>query len=48
MSSPHEIDMEDILNCEDPPDFDWISIKHPSKKYVKMEFSVPLLPNLPI
>ena len=21
----HEIDMEDILNCEDPPDFKWIS-----------------------
>jgi len=24
-----EINIEDVLNCEDPPDFDWISTKDP-------------------
>jgi len=24
-----EIDMEDVQNCEDPPDFDWISYEDP-------------------
>jgi len=29
-----EIDMEDVLNCEKPPDFNWISHEDPNQKYV--------------
>ena len=25
-----EIDMEDVLNCQDPPNFNWISTKDPN------------------
>ena len=26
-----KIDMEDFLNCKDPPNFDWISTEDPDK-----------------
>ena len=41
-----EIDMEDILNCGDPPDFDWISHEDPNQRYVKVEFAAPTPPNM--
>ena len=41
-----EIDLEDVLNCEDPPDLDWISHKDPDQKYVKVEFATPMPPNM--
>ena len=31
-----EIDMEDILNCQGPPNFDWISTGDPDQGYVKV------------
>jgi len=40
-----EIDMEDVLNYEDPPDSDWISYKNPSQRYVKVKFAAPMPPN---
>ena len=42
-----EIDMEDVLNCEDLPDFDWISYEDPDRKYVNVEFAAPMPPNTP-
>jgi len=33
-----EIDMEDILNCENPPDFDWISTKDLTKGMLRWSF----------
>ena len=42
-----EIDMNDILNYDDPPDFDCISYEDPNQGYVKVEFSVPMPPNKP-
>ena len=41
-----EIDLEDVLNCEYPLDFDWISHDDPDQRYVKVEFVVPTLPNM--
>jgi len=32
LSLSPEIDMEDILNCEDPPDSDWISYEDPYRR----------------
>ena len=29
-----EIDMEDALNCQDPPDFDWILTEDPNQGHV--------------
>jgi len=42
----YEIDMEDVLNCQDPPDFDWISIKDPDQGYAKVEFAAPMPPSI--
>jgi len=42
-----EIDMEDVLNDEDPPDSKWISYKDPDHGYVRMEFSAPIPRNKP-
>ena len=42
-----EFNMEDILNWQDTPDFDWISIEDPDQGYVKMELAAPRLPNIP-
>jgi len=42
-----EINMEDVLNCEDPHDFNWISIEDPDQRYVKVEFIAPMLPSIP-
>ena len=42
-----EIDMEDILNYEDPPDSKWISPEDPDQGYVKVEFSSPMALNKP-
>jgi len=39
--------MEDILNCEDPSDFDWISTEYPNQRYVKVEFTAPMPPSIP-
>ena len=41
-----QIDMEDVLNYEDPLDFDWIC-EAPNQRYVKVEFAAPMLPNIP-
>ena len=40
-----EIGIEDVLNCEDPLDSDWISYENPNQRYVKMEFTAPMPPN---
>ena len=42
-----EIYMEDVLNCEDPPDFDWISHEDPNQTYVKVQFVASMPPNIP-
>ena len=42
-----EIDIEDVLNCEDPTDFDWISTEDPNQRYIKVEFAAPIPPNMP-
>ena len=42
-----EIDMEDVWNCEDPPDSDWIFYEDPHQAYVKVEFAIPMPPNKP-
>ena len=39
--------MEDVLNCEDLPDFDWISTEDPDQRCVKVEFTTPMPPNMP-
>ena len=41
-----EVEMEDDLNCQDPSDFDWISIKDPDQGYVKLEFAAPTPPSI--
>ena len=42
-----EINIEDISNCQDPPNFDWISTEDPNYRYVKVEFTAPWPPNIP-
>ena len=42
-----DIDMEDGLNCQDPSNFDWISIEDPDQGYVKVEFTAPTPPSVP-
>jgi len=42
-----EIDMEDVWNCEDPPNSNWISYEDPDQGYVKVEFAAPMPPNKP-
>ena len=42
-----EIDMEDVLNFEDPPDSYWIFYEDLDQRYVKVEFAAPMLPNMP-
>ena len=42
-----EIGMEDILNFQDPPNFDWISIEDPDQGCFKVEFAAPLPPSIP-
>ena len=42
-----EIDIEDVWNCEDPPDADWISFEDPDQGHVKVEFIAPMPPNKP-
>jgi len=42
-----EINIENVLNCEDPLDFNWISHEDLDQRYVKMEFATPMLPNMP-
>ena len=39
--------MEDVLNCEDPLDFDRISHEDPNQRYVKVELAAPMPPNMP-
>ena len=39
-----EIDMEDVWNCEDPLDSDWISYEDHNQEYVKVEFPIPMPP----
>ena len=40
-----EIDMEDVQNCENPPDSEWISYENPDQGYVKVEFAALMPPN---
>ena len=42
-----EIDIEDVLNCHDPPDLHWISYKDPDQRYVKVELPAPMPSNIP-
>jgi len=42
-----EINTDDVWNCEDPPDSDWISYEDPDQRYVKLEFAAPMPPNKP-
>ena len=42
-----DLDMEDVLNYEDPPDSDWISYEDPDQRYIKVEFSAPMPPSTP-
>lgn len=44
---PPEIDIEDVLNDEDPPDSERISYEDPNQGNVKVEFSAPMPPNKP-
>ena len=39
--------MEDVWNCEDPPDSEWISYEGLDQGYVKVEFATPMPPNKP-
>jgi len=41
----HENDIEDVWNCEDPLDSDWISYEDPDQGYPKVEFATPMPPN---
>ena len=41
-----KINMEDVLNCKDSSDFDWISHQDSSQRYVKVEFTAPMSPNM--
>jgi len=34
------------LDCEDPPDFDWISYEDPNQRYVEVEFAAPVPRNM--
>jgi len=45
LSLSPNIDMEDVWNCEDPLDSDWISYEDPNQGYVKVQFAVPMPPN---
>ena len=42
-----EIDIENILTCQDPPDFDQISAEDPDQRYVKLEFAALIPPSIP-
>jgi len=42
-----EINIEDISNCQDPPNFDWISSEDPNQGYVTMEFATLMQPSIP-
>ena len=42
-----EIEMEDVLDCDNPPNFDWISTKDPNQKYVILEFAASMPSNMP-
>jgi len=42
-----EIYMEDVLNCQDSPEFDWISTKDLDQGYIKIEFTTPTPPSVP-
>jgi len=42
-----ETNMENVLNCDDPPNFEWISYKDSDQRYVKVEFPAPMPPNMP-
>jgi len=42
-----EINMEDILNCQDPPGFDWISTKDLDRGYAKVELAASMPPSIP-
>ena len=39
------IDMEDVWNCEDHSDSEWISHKDPNQGYIKLKFTTPTPPN---
>jgi len=41
-----EIHIEDTLNCQDPPDFNWIFTENPDQGYVKVEFAAPMPPSI--
>ena len=42
-----EIDIDNVLICQDPPDFDWISTEDPDQGYVKLEFAASMPPSIP-
>ena len=42
-----DIDMEDVWNCEDSSNSDWISYEDPDQGYVKVEFAASMPPNMP-
>ena len=39
--------MDDVLNCEDPPDSNWIAYEDTDQRSVKVEFAGPMQPNTP-
>jgi len=47
LSLSPEIDIEDVLNCDDPPNSDWISDKDPDQQYARVEFPASKPPNMP-
>jgi len=47
LSLSPEIDMMDVYNCQNPPDFDWISTEDPDQGYVIVEFATPTPPSMP-
>ena len=42
-----EIDIEDVWNCEDHPNSDWISFDDPDQGYVEVQLAAPVPPNKP-
>ena len=40
----HEIKMDDVWCCTEPPMFDWVPITSPNLDYAKAEFATPIPP----
>ena len=43
----HEIEMDDVWCCTNPPMFNWVSSAAPNLDYAKVEFAAPIPPSIP-